>query len=75
MFYKIEERVGRGFYIVWDGIYETRESAEDEAVRRGVTGGVLKRLRVMPYRRGDGSSGPERMNEESIDVDIQTQRL
>ena len=61
MFYKIEECVGRGFYIVWDGIYETSESAKDEIIRRGVTGGALKRFRVTPYRRGNGSSGPERL--------------
>ncbi len=63
MFYKIEECIGRGFYIVWDGIYETRKSAEDEIIRRGVTGAALGRTRVMQYRRGNGSNGPERVNE------------
>jgi hypothetical protein len=63
VFYKIEERVGRGFYIVWDGIYETPESAKDEIIRRGVTGLALERLCVKQYRRGNGSNGPERVNE------------
>jgi hypothetical protein len=63
MFYKIEECIGRGFYIVWDGIYETRESAEDEIIRRGARDAALGRTRVVQYRRGNGSNGPERVNE------------
>jgi hypothetical protein len=62
MFYKIEECIGRGFYIVWDGIHETRESAENEIIRRGARDAALGRIRVMQYRRGNGSNGPERVN-------------
>jgi len=64
MFYKLEERVGRGLYIVWDGIYKTRKSAENEIIRRGVTGAAMERTRVAQYRRGNGCDGPERVNEE-----------
>lgn len=47
-FWKIEERVGCDYYIVLDGIYETRESAQRTI--NAIPG--HNRMRVVRYRRG-----------------------
>ena len=59
-FWKIEESVGPG-YIVWPGLYSSREDAELFIAQvRFATG----KLRATPYRTGRGSNGPERLEME-----------
>ena len=55
-FWKIEESVGR-YYIVWDGIYDTKEEAEKVISLRAPD----SNCRAVLYRRGHSSHGPERV--------------
>lgn len=57
MFYKIEERVGGGYYITWEGIFDTREQAEQRIQTHAAN---TKDCRVVSYRRGEGK-GPVRV--------------
>lgn len=56
-FWKIEEYLGGGIYIVLDGIYTTREKAE-AGFPKGGGGGFLARL----YAAGRDGNGPVRVN-------------
>jgi hypothetical protein len=61
-FYKIEERVGDGYYITWDGIFETIKAAEQRIKTHAAN---TKDCRVVLYQTGYGCRrrGPVRAEE------------
>lgn len=55
-FWKIEETVGNGSYIVHDGIYETREACQTAINKLKSNSGC----RPVLYKRGGWGTGPVR---------------
>lgn len=63
-FFKIEESVGSGYYIVLDGIFETRESCE-AAIQK--IKGNNKNMRATRYQTSRlWNGGPVRVDEQGI---------
>jgi hypothetical protein len=57
-FYKIEESVGDGeYYITWEGIFTTKEAAQQQIKSRAVN---TKDCRVVEYQKGT-NKGPVRV--------------
>lgn len=60
-FYKIEEAVGAGRYIVLEGLFETKEAATAAIVRHQHHDG----MRAVLYRTGGWRGGAVRADEEA----------
>lgn len=54
MFYKIEETVGKGLYITWEGTYLTRAAAVKALEQEVARSSSAINARVWPYSRGRG---------------------